>query len=63
MQAVLKVSPQIFIENHPNYRVVKVSERQGNVGMVLPHANLLVPDRQAIHDLKEFMRLYQKLKP
>ena len=56
-------TPGIGLENHPNYRVVQVSVRQGRVGMLLPHANLVMPDRQAIGDLKDIIQLYQKLKP
>ncbi len=49
------------IEKHPNYRVVQVSNRAGEVGMLLPHANLVVPDRQSIRNLKEIIQLYEKL--
>jgi hypothetical protein len=49
------------IERHPNFRVVQVSDRQGQVGMLLPHANLVVPDRRAIRSLKDVIQLYEKL--
>jgi hypothetical protein len=63
MQVSPKYPRKVSIKNHPNYRVVKVSDRQGQVGMVVPHANLVVPDKQAIHDLKDIIQLYQALKP
>jgi hypothetical protein len=61
MYLSLKNHPKVSIENHPNYRVVRVSARQGQVGMLLPHANLVVPDRRAIRDLKDIIRFYGKL--
>jgi hypothetical protein len=63
MQARLNVPPKIAIQSHPNYRVVQVSPRQGQVGMLLPHANFVVPDKAAIRDLKDIIQLYEKLKP
>lgn len=63
MQVSLRTSPKTAIQKHPNYRVVSVSTRQGSVGMLLPHANLVVPDKQAVHDLKEILKLYEKLEP
>lgn len=63
MQAYLKNPHKVSIKNHPNYRVVKVSDRQGNVGMVVPHANLVIPDKAVIHDLREIIQLYRVLKP
>jgi hypothetical protein len=62
MQASLKTPPKTTIESHPNYRVVNVSHRQGQVGMLLPHANLVVPDKASIHDFDEIIHLYEKLK-
>ncbi len=56
-----KNPPKTSIKNHPNYRVVQVSERQGQVGMLLPHANLVVPDKQAIRKLRDIIRLYERL--
>jgi hypothetical protein len=61
MQVSLNVSPKISIENHPNYRVVRVSDRQGQVGMLLPHANLVVPDRRAVRSLRDIIQFYEKL--
>ena len=62
MQASLRSHPQISIENHPNYRVVQVSGRSGDVGMLIPHANLVVPDKRAIRNLSEIIQLYERLK-
>ncbi len=62
MQVSLKNLPKTSIQSHPNYRVVQVSDRQGRVGMLLPHANLVAPDKQAIRDLKEIIQFYQRLK-
>jgi hypothetical protein len=62
MPASLTNSPRISFENHPNYRVVQVSGRSGEVGMLLPHANLVVPDRRAIRNLTEIIQLYERLK-
>jgi hypothetical protein len=61
MLATIKKSPKFSIKNHPNYRVVKVSSRQGNVVFVLPHANLVVPDREKIRDLSDLIQLYEKV--
>lgn len=61
MYLYLKHPPHVSIKNHPNYRVVRVSARQGQVGMLLPHANLVVPDRTAIRDLKDVIRFYEKV--
>lgn len=63
MQVSLKNSPKTSIENHPNYRGVQVSNQQGRVGMLLPHANLVVPDKKAIRELREIIQLYEQLKP
>jgi len=63
MQVSLRKSPRVCLENYPNYRVVQVSDRSGDVGMLLPHANLVVPDKRAIRNLKEIIQLYEKLKP
>lgn len=63
MHLYLKNPPRNSIQQHPNYRIVKVSDRQGSVGMLLPHANLVVPDKRAVCDLKDIMHLYEKLKP
>lgn len=63
MQASLKNHPKTSIQNHPNYRVVQVSNRQGQVGMLLPHANLVVPDKHAVRELREIIQLYEQLKP
>ena len=63
MQVSLRNPSKVSIKNHPNYRVVKVSDRQGHVGFVLPHANRVVPDKRVIRDLKEIIQLYQALKP
>jgi hypothetical protein len=63
MQVSLKNHSKVSLEGHPNYRVVKVSDRQGSVPMLLPHANLVVPDKQAIRDLKDIILFYEKLKP
>jgi hypothetical protein len=63
MQVGLKNPSKISLESHPNYRVVKVSNRQDPVGMLLPYANLVVPDKQAVRDLKEIIQFYEQLKP
>lgn len=63
MQASLRSHPPISIENHPNYRVVQVSGRSGEVGMLVPHANLVVPNKRTIYALKEIIQFYDKLKP
>ena len=63
MQVSLVNPPQISFQNHPNYRVVQVSERQGRAGMLLPHANLVEPDKRVVRDLKDIMHLYEKLRP
>jgi hypothetical protein len=63
MQVSPKYPHKVSIKNHPNYRVVKVSDRQDPVGFVLPYANLVVPDKQVIRDLKDIIQLYQALKP
>jgi hypothetical protein len=62
MQATFRNHSPISIENHPNYRVVQVSGRSGDVGMLIPHANLVVPDKWAIRNLREIIELYEKLK-
>jgi hypothetical protein len=62
MPVSLKSHPQISIENHPNYRVVQVSGRSGDVGMLIPHANLVVPDKRAICNLSEIIQFYENLK-
>lgn len=51
------------IEQHPNYRVVQVSDHSGDVGMLLPHANLVVPDKHTIRNLRDIIQIYEKLKP
>jgi hypothetical protein len=61
MLVSLNNSPKTSFQNHPNYRVVQVSNRQGRVGMLVPHANLVVPDKQAIRSLSEIIKLYEKL--
>jgi hypothetical protein len=61
MQLSFKIPQKVSIQNHPNYRVVQVSDRQGKVGMLLPHANLVVPDRRAIRNLKDIIHLYEQL--
>lgn len=63
MYVSLRNPHRISIQDHPNYRVVQVSDRQGQVGMLLPHANLVVPDRHAIQNLKQIIQFYAKLKP
>jgi hypothetical protein len=62
MQQAFKNPSRTSFENHPNYRVVQVSNRQGQVGMLLPHANLVVPDKRAIHNLREIIHFYEKVK-
>lgn len=61
MQLSFKIPLKSSIEDHPNYRLVQLSERQGQVGMLLPHANVVVPDKQAIRSLKEVIQLYRQL--
>jgi hypothetical protein len=62
MSVNLKTRSDVFFEKHPNFRIVQVSGRAGKVGMHLPHANLLVPDKDAIRNLSEIMELYKSLK-
>jgi hypothetical protein len=52
---------QFRIQDHPNFRVVQVSNRTGAVGMLLPHANLVVPDRRDVKRLHDIIELYDKL--
>jgi hypothetical protein len=61
MQQSLKNSPKTAIRTHPNYRVVQVSNQSGTVGMLLPHANIVVPDKQSIRRLGDIIALYEKL--
>lgn len=62
MQVNLTNPPKISFQNHPNYRVVQVSNRQGRVGMLLPHANLVVPDKRAAKSLRDIIQFYEKLR-
>lgn len=61
MQHRIKNSLKTAIHNHPNYRIVHVSHRSGDVGMLLPHANLVVPDKQTVRKLGDIISLYEKL--
>lgn len=61
MQVSLKYPSKTSIKKHPNYRVVQVSRRQGSVGMLLPQANLVVPNKRTIRDLRDLIQLYKKL--
>jgi hypothetical protein len=61
MQFSLRNARTASIQNHPNYRVVKVSDRQGQVGMLVPYANLVVPDKRTIRSLRDIIRLYGQL--
>ena len=61
MQVIHKNAPKVSLENHPNYRVIRVSDLHGQVGMLLPHANLVVPDKAAVRSLRDIIRIYRKL--